>query len=403
MRLLANQHLYHLEHFLPADAEIDRFDPARFPTHAVEYDALFINTTTKINEHTLPDAGRLTFIGTGSAGTDHLDEAHLQQLGVRGASAPGCNAQSVAEYVLMAMLLAAPRPLPRMKVGIIGAGHTGQATQAILQKLGIKSVFYDPPRAAKDKAFQSASLDDLHQCDLLTVHTPLTVDPPSPTFHMIDGDFLAESRAEVLVQASRGGVVDERAVLFGLKSGRLRAVVTDVWEGEPLFSDELARHSVAATPHIAGYSVESKLRASKMIADAWRRHVGLPRGPEVAEIQEMVEVAEFSEVEEIQEVEKVAEAEKVKDVFHRTAGDGSISPNPYSVSDSALLGSETARLVAELHPILLYDAGLRQLVGRPADEKQKGFYRLRTETPYRREFSEEDWRRIRAVVMEEKE
>ena len=395
MRLLVNQHLYHLEHFLPADAEIDRFDPARFPTHAVEYDALFINTTTKINEHTLPDAGRLTFIGTGSAGTDHLDEAHLQQLGVRGASAPGCNAQSVAEYVLIAMLLAAPRPLPRMKVGIIGAGHTGQATQAILQKMGVESVFYDPPRATQDKAFQSASLYDLHQCDLLTVHTPLTVDPPSPTFHMIDGDFLAESRAEVLVQASRGGVVDERAVLFGLKSGRLRAVVTDVWEGEPFFSDELARHSLVATPHIAGYSVESKLRASKMIADAWRRHAGLPPGPEVAEVQEMVEV------QDVAEVEKVTEVEKVIDVFHRTSGDGSFSPNAYPITDSPLLGSETARLVAELHPILLYDAGLRKLVGRPADEKQKGFYRLRTETPYRREFSEEDWRRIRAVVMGE--
>lgn len=431
MRLLINKHLFHLDKFLPevasGRAEVEWFDPEDYPhgcpTHARDFDAMFINTTTKIHVKTLPDAGRLRFIGTGSAGFDHVDTVHLEQLGVAFSAAPGCNARSVAEYVLMAVLTIAERwgeTVSSMRIGVIGAGHTGCAVQSFLESFGFSCVMFDPPREEREQegqpTFHSASREELMSCDLITLHTPLTFGPSHPTFHLLDDsfllpdatrshyftrdfmhDFLHTSQVKYIVQASRGGVADESALLRGLqlvqKRGRvdgrrntnpgIREAVVDVWENEPLFSDSLAEAALFATPHIAGYSVESKLRASKMIADACRRHAGSGESGESADIDSILSELDVGPDEDPINPNKPTQQVLIDE----------------EVTDGKTTVPSLRSYLMDIHPMMAYDRGMRELIGLGDDAKRAGFYRLRTEMPFRREFTREQLAELRVYFL----
>lgn len=428
MRLLINKHLFHLDKFLPevasGQADVEWFDPEDYPqgcpTHAREFDAMFINTTTKIHMKTLPDAGRLRFIGTGSAGFDHVDKAHLEQLGVAFSAAPGCNARSVAEYVLTAVLTIAERwgeTVSSMRIGVIGAGHTGCAVQSLLESFGFSCVMFDPPREERERegqpTFHSASREELMSCDLITLHTPLTFGPSHPTFHLLDDsfllpdatrshdfmhDFLHTSQVKYIVQASRGGVADESALLRGLQlvqkrgrvdgtrntNPRIREAVVDVWENEPLFSDSLAEVALFATPHIAGYSVESKLRASKMIADAWRRHAGSGESAESADIDSILSELDVGPDEDPINPNKPTQQVLIDE----------------EVTDGKTTVPSLRSYLMDIHPMMAYDRGMRELIGLGDDAKRAGFYRLRTEMPFRREFTREQLAELRMYFLE---
>jgi erythronate-4-phosphate dehydrogenase len=347
MKILADQYLYRLDELIPDTFRLDRFDPAAgFPADAKNYDALLIRTVTKINDRTLPEAGNLTFIGTATAGFDHIDLHHLQHLGITFARSAGCNARAVAEYVVTGLYRWAETTGidPTQKtVGVVGAGHTGSAVIRLLEKLGIPFVPFDPPKALREPGFSSAPPGELMACDILTFHTPLTGSGPHPTRHMCDHRWL-KSRFDLIINAARGGVVNETDLLASLQKGETGAAIQDVWENEPLFSDDVARRSLIATPHIAGYSREAKTRASRMVTEALCRHFGVTPPASFREEQLPPEILN-------------------RDIPERFA-----------------------RFLWNFNQIDRYDTEQRKLIGLPDAEKARKFACLRAETPTRFEF-----------------
>ncbi len=268
MKVFADKYLYALDQLIPDNFELETYDPDQgFPEDITQYDALLIRTVTKLNPETLPEAGNLKFVGSATAGFDHVDVDHLKSLGIEFARSEGCNANAVAEYVLAAIYRwgkLRDEQVKDLKIGVVGCGNTGGSLIGYLKKLGIVYVPYDPPKADRQENFKSAELDELLTCDILSFHTPLTKDEPHPTYHICGKEWLGHG-FKLIINASRGGVVDETALLEAKRLGLVRDFVLDVWENEPVFSDEIADQSFIATPHIAGYSRKAKWKASEIV------------------------------------------------------------------------------------------------------------------------------------------
>ena len=242
-----------------------------------EADGLIVRTVTQIDASLLEESPA-RFVGTSTIGEDHVDRGWLNARGIAFASAPGCNANSVGEYLVSAWLTLEERGLLQLQgstLGIVGYGNVGKKAAEKAAILGIKTKLCDPPLAASGFEAPFLPLDDLLDCGMITFHVPLTKSGPHATRHLADADWLQRLNPEaVLFNTSRGPVVDNAALLAALQSGGLRAAVLDVWEDEPLPAPELVRACALATPHIAGYSIDGKLNATQQIYEAACRHFG---------------------------------------------------------------------------------------------------------------------------------
>lgn len=271
IRLLADRHIYLLDELVPDWVELSTFDPDDgIPPHAGDFDALLVRTVSQVTKATIPDVGNIRWIGTASAGYDHIDIPWLSSMGVAVGTAAGCNARAVAEYVLTMAIFAAQRSgwkFEGTSIGIVGTGFVGSTVANLARRLGIQVVTYDPPRAERDPEFESSSLEQVLECDILTLHTPLIRSGPLKTLGWLDREKLMSCHRKLLIQASRGGVADEEAVLEAIGSGYLDDAVIDVWSNEPAVNKPLLEASVVATPHIAGYSNRAKHLATKMALD----------------------------------------------------------------------------------------------------------------------------------------
>ncbi len=236
-------------------------------------EVLLVRSVTSVDARLLANTA-VRFVGTATIGTDHLDTDYLQQQGIHYASAPGCNAEAVAEYVLSALCVLATRQgfeLPARTVGIVGYGNTGRALAAKLAVLGVQVLRNDPPLAQRHpEAAGFCDLDTLlKQADIISLHVPLTRQGPHPTYHLFDAERLSAMRpGSMLINTSRGSVVDNGALLTQLQQHHLRAAVLDVWEGEPRPNPALLAAVTLGTPHIAGYSQLGKLRATAQLYQA---------------------------------------------------------------------------------------------------------------------------------------
>jgi erythronate-4-phosphate dehydrogenase len=248
--------------------------------HLRDCQCLVTRTVTRIDAALLQDSA-VEFVGTATIGTDHIDLDYLGRAGIACSNAPGCNAEGAAEYVLSGLFeMSRQRGFDpfQLKAGIVGFGNVGSRLVAKLETLGIDCRVCDPPLAAK--AQSGRQFDDLdtilRECDFISLHVPLTRDGEHPTFHLLDAERLRMLADDcVLINAARGEVVDNRALLELLdERGDLR-VFLDTWENEPLVSRELLQRVDLATPHIAGYSVEGRLRGTQMVLDAACAHFGL--------------------------------------------------------------------------------------------------------------------------------
>lgn len=288
MKILADKYLYKLKKLVPADADLDLYDPDEgFPENTHLYDALLIRTVTKITPKTLPEPGNLSFIGSATAGFDHVDLDYLDKLGISFARSEGCNANAVAEYVMTAVHKWADErgfDLQSAKVGIVGCGNTGGRVAGYFKKLGVQTVLYDPPKELREEAFTSSAESELLDSDILTFHTPLTSTGSHPTVHICSEGWLKHGFSLIL-NTSRGGVVDEKALLSSCHRGTVNDYILDVWEGEPVFNDEVAKHSYLTTPHIAGYSKEAKWKASEMVVHKMCEHFGLKKSGDSFELR----------------------------------------------------------------------------------------------------------------------
>lgn len=232
-------------------------------------DILLVRSTTKVDAKLLQLNQGIQYVATATAGTNHLDKTYLHARQLDFASAAGCNATAVAEYVLSALVVMAQRldwQLANKTVGIVGAGHVGTTLATKLTALGIDYKLCDPPLQEQGDPREFVAMEDIMQCDIISLHVPLVQGTPHTTHHMFDAVRLAQLRDDqLLINACRGEVVDNQALLDCFENGRKLKVVIDVWENEPHINLALVPYIALATAHIAGHTIEGKARGTEML------------------------------------------------------------------------------------------------------------------------------------------
>lgn len=335
------------------------------PGDVVDADVLAIRSTTKVTPALL-EGSRVRFVGTATIGTDHMDIPYLEQRGIHWCYAPGCNANSVAEYIAAALLCLGGRhgfALEGKTLGIVGVGNVGSRVAAKAQALGMRLLLNDPPRAKRgDKGWRSPGEDTtvpftgidalLAEADIVTMHVPLTRDGPDATRHMADDAFFARMRrGAIFINSARGPVVATEALLRAMDAGPVAHAVIDTWEGEPGCRSDILERVDLGTPHIAGYSYDGKVMGTVMVyreacrflgsAPAWTPEALLPPAP-------------------VPLVELEASGRSDEDVLRD--------------------------LVKAVYDIEADDGGLRATIGVDAPACAAEFDRLRKQYPARREF-----------------
>ena len=243
-------------------------------------DALITRTRTACNEALLKGS-LVQVIATATIGFDHIDTAWCEAHGIIWENAPGCNSGSVQQYIASVLVTLAERygfELADKTLGVVGVGNVGRKVAAIARTLGMKVLLNDPPRARREGPEAFVSLDEIcAQSDIITVHVPLSKEGEDATWHLFDEARLATLRPDqVLINSSRGPVVDNRALKAVLEKGGLKAAVLDVWEGEPELDPALVSLLAISTPHIAGYSADGKANGTTAAVRSVARTLGLP-------------------------------------------------------------------------------------------------------------------------------
>ncbi len=224
-------------------------------------DVLLVRSVTRVDE-ALVSGSRLRFVGTATAGVDHVDARALAGQGIRFVSAPGSNADSVVDYVISALALAFPGGdgLDARRVGVVGCGEVGSRLLRRLRAFGVECVACDPFRADIPG---NGPLERVLDCDVISLHVPLTHDGLHPTWHLFDHERLMQLRDDVLlINAARGPVVCNAALLRCLSERPQMRAVLDVWETEPQYDTQLLARCLIGTPHIAGYAADGKRRGA---------------------------------------------------------------------------------------------------------------------------------------------
>lgn len=288
MRLIVDENIPFAQAFFGAAAKLVCLSGnAITPTAVKDADGLLVRSVTPVNQQLL-EGSQVKFVGTATIGVDHIDQAWLKSAGITFASAPGCNADSVVDYVIASLLwLAAEQGycLQDKVVAVVGVGQVGGRLASRLHRYGCQVLLNDPPRAAAESDAGHLGLpflaltDVLQAADIVCLHTPLTRDGAYPSQHLIGAKELVLLKGKVLLNAGRGGVVDQQALKNQLSSSHHRSsaplLLLDVFEGEPCLDYALIKHCLLATPHIAGYSLEGKSRGTEMLYQAWCQHLGL--------------------------------------------------------------------------------------------------------------------------------
>lgn len=238
----------------------------------VDVDVLIIRSITKVNEDLLSKANKLKFVGTATAGMDHMDTALLDKKGIAYSNAQGSNCESVGDYILSVLLVLAEKynlSFEGKSIGIVGCGFVGSQVYNKAKALGLTIVKNDPPRFKTGDKTCNATLDEALACDIVTLHVPLIKDGEYKTLHLIDEQKLLKLKPNaIFINASRGNVVDNEALSEFLEKRPNVKVWLDVFEGEPQINcKKLLSQVDGATAHIAGYSYESKRRANVMLAN----------------------------------------------------------------------------------------------------------------------------------------
>jgi erythronate-4-phosphate dehydrogenase len=252
--------------------EVALLETTDFSSTAVKSaDILVVRSETRV-DRTLLEESRVRFVGTATIGTDHIDIPYLQSKGIGFASAPGSNANSVKEYVLAAMLTLGARrgfALAGRAIGVVGVGNIGSKVAKMAGDLGMTVLLNDPPLARMTGDPKFVPLDKLMETDIISLHVPLTRTGGDPTFHLFDNRRIAAmKKGSILINTSRGGVVDTAVLKNALGRGDLSTAAVDVWEGEPSIDVELLKLVGLATSHIAGYSLDGKVNAVRIIREA---------------------------------------------------------------------------------------------------------------------------------------
>lgn len=261
-----------------------------------QYEALIITTYVKADRALLDQAVTLRLIGRVGSGMENIDLPYAQEKGIRCFNSPEGNANAVGEHTLGLLLNLLHKisssaaslkhgrwdreafrgiELTGKTVGIIGCGHTGSAFAKKLSGFDVRIIAYDPYKKAFPAGMTPADLTAIRaEADIISFHVPYN----SETHHYISDDFIAGCKKRpILLNTSRGAVADTPAVLRALQNGRISGFGVDVYEDEPLDKNQvhpsavyhqlIAHEQVIATPHIAGWTLESKYLLAKVLMD----------------------------------------------------------------------------------------------------------------------------------------
>lgn len=242
------------------------------PSLVKDADALIIRTRTRCNRELL-EGSKVKFIATATIGFDHIDAEYCREAGITWTNAPGCNSASVAQYLQSSLILLQTLKginLPEVTIGIIGVGNVGSKVAKVAQELGMRVLLNDLPREDREGKQGFSSLQTLaEECDVLTFHVPLYKEGKYKTFHLADEVFFQSlKRKPVIINTSRGEVIQTDALLKALNSRMISDAIIDVWEHEPEINRDLLEKTFIGTPHIAGYSADGKANATRMSLDA---------------------------------------------------------------------------------------------------------------------------------------
>lgn len=245
-------------------------------------DALLVRSVTKVNKALL-EGSNVRFVGSATIGVDHIDTEYLAEQDIAFSSAPGCNAEAVADYVFSALgYLSLSKDLAWLdkKIGVIGYGNVGKTVYDRFFALGCDVCVYDPfkEREVSNGLVNFVALKTVLNCDVISLHAPLTKVGEYPTQGMIGAELLSGVLAgTTIISAGRGGVIDEAALrsIHASLQGELN-IVLDVWHGEPHIDKSTLAITDIATPHIAGYSKQGREKGTWMIYQAFCQFFGIP-------------------------------------------------------------------------------------------------------------------------------
>ena len=242
------------------------------PALVHDADALIIRTRTICNRELL-EGSKVKFIATATIGFDHIDTEYCKQAGIEWTNAPGCNSASVAQYIQSSLLIwksLRGRELSQLTIGIVGVGNVGSKVARVAKDFGMRVLLNDLPREEKEKDTSFVSLEKLaKECDIITFHVPLYKEGKYKTLHLASHEFFHFlERKPLIINTSRGEVIETDALLEALNNGIIADAIIDVWENEPEINRELLDKAIIGTPHIAGYSADGKANATRMSLDA---------------------------------------------------------------------------------------------------------------------------------------
>ena len=245
----------------------------------LDTDALIVRTRTMCNEKLLAGTN-VRFIASATIGFDHIDTAYCQAHNIAWTNAAGCNSSSVQQYIAAALIHLAEEfklDLSQKTVGIVGVGNVGTKVASLCKALGMTVLLNDPPRERREGSIGFVSLETIMQdADIITLHVPLNRGGADNTLHLVDGGFLSRMRSDqILINSSRGEVVEGEALKLCLKGRQIAECVLDVWENEPEIDTELLGLVEIGTPHIAGYSADGKAKGAAMSVQSLSRFFNL--------------------------------------------------------------------------------------------------------------------------------
>ena len=288
MKIVADKAIPFVEPFFSTLGEVELLGEAELTAAAVrEADCLVVRTVTRVNEELLARS-RARCVASATAGTDHIDLDCLRARGILAFDAKGCNAGAVAEYALSSLFaLSADNglELEGKIAGIIGCGNTGGRLRQLLDAIGVETRVYDPFLRDQNGGLVFQELDEVLDADIISLHVPLTTAGEHPTWRMVGRDFLKRLKPDVtFINTSRGSVVNERELLRFAKRNPASRLALDVWDNEPCINQELLAAATIATPHIAGYSLDARVNATRRVYEQARDFFGLPARPPAASL-----------------------------------------------------------------------------------------------------------------------
>lgn len=281
MKIVCDNKIPFLRGVLEPYAEVV-YLPGKETTPEVVRDADAIITRTRtICDEFLLKGSSVKVIATATIGFDHIDTGWCEEHGIIWRNAPGCNSWSVKQYmssVLVSLSRMRSFDLEGMTLGVVGVGNVGSKVAQAASALGMKVLLNDPPRERREGSGDFVSLDEiLRRSDIITLHVPLSREGEDATWHLFDAERIGKmSPSQILVNSSRGPVVDNAALKQALKAREIAGGVLDVWEGEPDLDPELVSLLDITTPHIAGYSADGKANGTAASVRTVSEVLGLP-------------------------------------------------------------------------------------------------------------------------------